>query len=324
MWRYALAKVATVTGASTRCPSPNRPMGPSYTCPSAFIHCCRRAQVGTKHRHEVRVPAIAASATWVLPAPVGSATTPRRPARRQPARPAPWYWRSSTPRNPDGGPNPGQGAFDTTKPRRRSADASGYASRAGARWAPTRASQRTPGRSIPSAPSGMSLSRIVPRSKISSMPDENASPMPAVIVLVCLPEASRASSRSVRHLFLNSGDLICLAVAACSSGPSIVDARKTGQSGGSPGTGGGLNGSGGAAAGTGRANSTDAAGLDAPNGGAGGATAGSGGTGGGGTDAAGGETGPGNYPPKSRTRVKSAGCATPPMGATSNAVPTQP
>ncbi|HEY2899927.1 MAG TPA: hypothetical protein VGL59_05075, partial [Polyangia bacterium] len=125
----------------------------------------------------------------------------------------------------------------------------------------------------------------------------------------------------MRYFFLNSGALICLAVAACSNSASIEDAGRNGQSGGSPGTGGGvggLGGSGGSGAGTGGANSSDAAGSDAPSAGTGGA-AGSGGAGGSDTDAAGGETGPGNYPPKGRTGTKSAGCGMPPMGASSNA-----
>jgi hypothetical protein len=53
--------------------------------------------------------------------------------------------------------------------------------------------------------------------------------------------------------------------------------------------------------------------LDAPGG-----TAGSGGAGDSGTDAAGGDIGPGHYPAKGRTGMKSAGCGMPPMGASSN------
>ena len=90
MCRYAPAKVATVSGARTRSPSPKRPIGPSYTAASTASHCASNARVGTRQRQGARVAAMTASATCVLPLPVGSATTPRRPARRQAASAASW------------------------------------------------------------------------------------------------------------------------------------------------------------------------------------------------------------------------------------------
>jgi hypothetical protein len=114
--------------------------------------------------------------------------------------------------------------------------------------------------------------------------------------------------------------LICLAAASCGGSKAVDDAGRNGQSEGSPGTGGGVGGFGGSGGGadTGGAggNTSDAAGPDAPSGGASGADSGA--VGGSGIDAAASDTGPGNLPAKGRTGMKSAGCGMAPMGASSN------
>ena len=126
------------------------------------------------------------------------------------------------------------------------------------------------------------------------------------------------------RVLLSSGALLCLAAASCANSASIVDAGRSGQSGGSAGKGdagggspGGTGGGGAGVSGGAGGSSNDAPGLDTPGGVDSGAV-GSGGAGGSGTDAAGGDAGPGNWPAKGRTGMKSAGCGMAPVGAVSN------
>jgi len=90
----ALAYVATVTGATTCSPSPSRPIGCGVNAASVRDHWSSSTRVGTRQSVATPSRAIAASATSVLPAPVGSVTTPRAPTANQRSSAASWYHRS--------------------------------------------------------------------------------------------------------------------------------------------------------------------------------------------------------------------------------------
>ena len=84
--------MVTVTGVISWYPPPNNPTvtDPPKASERIEYHCFKSASVGTTTSVLRPARSIALTATAVLPAPVGSTTTPRKPSRPHAARASLW------------------------------------------------------------------------------------------------------------------------------------------------------------------------------------------------------------------------------------------
>ncbi len=87
--------VVTVSGCRSLTPPPSIPTGTPRCRDSTPCHCAIRSSVGTTTKVGRFTWAMASTASSVLPAPVGSSTSPRPPAPLHASSAARWWGKGS-------------------------------------------------------------------------------------------------------------------------------------------------------------------------------------------------------------------------------------